>query len=365
MKQLLFTDSMTWNGTEKTAVSVRDGVIEYSGAELGMEPADQIFTVYRSPATIAKAAAAIVGMPLIEGHIDPDIDPEPNTVGGKVTSSEVIDHFAADTNSNLAVKNTIEISDAFTDVLNSGKRELSLGYKGRLVEHDVYDFEQRDIIPKHLAVVPAGRCGAVCSFIDGKEVLPMIKKTKKKLAKSFLDEDGQPNMEQIVEIAQSLPDALKELSIDKLKEVLPTLQNIIAESGVKPVIDDEVIEATDEEIKDEEVVVDEDAKATDEEAKDEKGFEDAVGKILARHTEVIEKARSFVDEGVSFAGKSTTEIMRIAVAAQYSDQKFTDAELPIAFKMLKQRATDLTNFGDAAVSKPQTLTERVAQYLED
>ena len=197
-------------------------------------------------------------------------------------------------------------------------------------------FEQRDIIPKHLAVVPAGRCGAVCSFIDGKEVLPMIKKTKKKLAKSFLDEDGQPNMEQIVEIAQSLPDALKELSIDKLKEVPPTLQNIIAEVRVlNRWIDDEVIEATDEEIKDEEVVVDEDAKATDEEAKDEKGFEDAVGKILARHTEVIEKARSFVDEGVSFAGKSTAEIMRIAVAAQYSDQKFTDAELPIAFKMLK------------------------------
>ena len=45
------------------------------------------------------------------------------------------------------------------DTLNAGKKELSLGYDARLIPSDKYDFEQRDIVPHHLAVVEAGRCG--------------------------------------------------------------------------------------------------------------------------------------------------------------------------------------------------------------
>ena len=355
-KTILFTDAVKWNGTKKTGISVRDGVIEYLGEELGIEPADKIFTVFRSPATIAKAAPLMVNLPLIEDHIDPDLDPDFDAIGGSVTSSEVVDHFADETNSRLAIKNHIDVTDRFIDVLEAGKRELSLGYKAELIEHDVYDFEQRDIIPKHLAAVPAGRCGSVCSFIDGKEVL--MKHKKKQLLKSFCDESGQPNMEQIVEIAQALPDALKELSIDKLKEVLPTLQNIVADSGVKPVVDtavDEGQKATDE------------ADADKQKATDEKSFEDAVSQALARHTEVIEKASKFVDASYKFTGKSSTQIMRDALATQYGEQTFTDAELPIAFKMLRQQATNnpkLTNFGDAATIAPQSLSDRIKASLE-
>ena len=366
-KTILFTDAVKWNGTKKTGISVRDGVIEYLGEELGIEPADKIFTVFRSPATIAKAAPLMVNLPLIEDHIDPDLDPDFDAIGGSVTSSEVVDHFADETNSRLAIKNHIDVTDRFIDVLEAGKRELSLGYKAELIEHDVYDFEQRDIIPKHLAAVPAGRCGSVCSFIDGKEVL--MKHKKKQLLKSFCDESGQPNMEQIVEIAQALPDALKELSIDKLKEVLPTLQNIVADSGVKPVVDtavDEGQKATDEADADKQKATDE-ADADKQKAVDEKSFEDAVSQALARHTEVIEKASKFVDASYKFTGKSSTQIMRDALATQYGEQTFTDAELPIAFKMLRQQATNnpkLTNFGDAATIAPQSLSDRIKASLE-
>lgn len=359
-KTILFTDAVKWNGTKKTGISVRDGVIEYLGEELGIEPVDKIFTVFRSPATIAKAAPLMVNLPLIEDHIDPDLDPDFDAIGGSVTSSEVVDHFADETNSRLAIKNHIDVTDRFIDVLEAGKRELSLGYKAELIEHDVYDFEQRDIIPRHLAAVPAGRCGSVCSFIDGKEVL--MKHKKKQLLKSFCDESGQPNMEQIVEIAQALPDALKELSIDKLKEVLPTLQNIVADSGVKPVVDtavDEGQKATDEADADKQKAVDAEA--------EKKTFEDAVSKVLQQYGEVVEKARNFVDADYNFAGKTANAIMRDALATQYGEQSFTDAELPIAFKMLRQQATTnpkLTNFGDAATNAPQSLSDRIKADLE-
>lgn len=357
MNVLLFTDSMIWNATEKTAVSVRDGVIEYYGFEIGEQPADKVFTVYRSPATIAQTATAMVGIPLIDNHIDPDVEPDETAIGGRVASSEVIDHFDDVNNSKLAVRNSVTIKDNFITILESGKRELSLGYKARLVPHDTYDFEQRDIQPKHLAIVDAGRCGNSCSFIDRKGVLPMPK-----LIKAFLDAEGQPNLEQIVEIAQALPAALKELPVDELQKALPALQQIVESAGVAPVtpapMEDEEPEGG------EEVVKVEDEDPEEKAAEDDKKFEDALSKVLAHHTEVIEKARNFVDEDYKFTGKSASTIMRDALAVQYGSEKFTDAELPIAFKLLKQRETDLSNFGDAAANMPQTLTDRIAKDLE-
>lgn len=352
MNVLLFTDAMIWNATEKTAVSVRDGVIEYYGFEIGELPSDKVFTVYRSPATIAQTASAMVGIPLIDNHIDPDVDPDETAVGGRVVSSEVIDHFDDVNNSKLAVRNGVTIKDNFITILDSGKRELSLGYKARLVPHDTYDFEQRDIQPKHLAIVDAGRCGNSCSFIDRKGGLPMPK-----LIKAFLDAEGQPNLEQIVEIAQALPDALKELPVDELQKALPALQQIVESAGVAPVTPAPM---EDEEPEDGEEVV----KVEDEDPEDDKKFEDAVSKILVHHTSVIEKARNFVDEGYKFTGKNANTIMRDALAVQYGSETFTDAELPIAFKLLKQRETDLSNFGDAAANKPETLTDRIAKDLK-
>jgi len=64
-----FADLAVYSDTARTAVSVRDGVLEYFGAELNMEPIDKIFTVYRSPATIANAAYAMSGIPLTDEHV--------------------------------------------------------------------------------------------------------------------------------------------------------------------------------------------------------------------------------------------------------------------------------------------------------
>ena len=149
-----FADLAVYSETARTAVSVRDGVLEYLGAELGLEPLDKVFTVYRSPATIANAAYAMAGIPLTDEHVSmegPALDS-----GSRVESSVVIDQLDESTHSRLAVQNKLAVNDTL-QLLLKDKRQLSLGYEADLVPHSRWDFEQINIVPHHLAAVPAGR----------------------------------------------------------------------------------------------------------------------------------------------------------------------------------------------------------------
>lgn len=333
-----FIDRIKYNGTTKTAVSVRDGVQEYLGAEIGMEPPNKTFTVYRSPATIANAAAKMAGIPLTDEHVD--LSGPPKNPVGTVASASMVDLVDKSIGCTLAVENKIEVSDAMLKDIESGKRELSLGYRAELVAHDHYDFEQRNIEPHHLAVVDRGRCGAHCSFKDQR-----INMETEKVA------DAGPTMEQIVEIASGLPEFIKKLTPEQLAEVMPMLESI---KGVAKAAET----STDEELKEPEAPkvatdeVPEVAKVADEDVKkdvtDSAMFKDALASAVEAHTGVIEKARDFVDCAYQFRGKTTAQIMRDALAAEYGKQKFVDDELSVAFKLLKKSASSLQNFGDSA-----------------
>src|SRR5690554_4587669 len=349
--KLAFTDRMPLEVLEdgvKTGLSMRDGVIQYTGAELGMEPADKLFTVYRSPATIANAAMRLIGVPLTDGHQPPEgevTDPK-----GEVTATELVTFNDEDSDARLAVRNQIRVDDGFIPVISNpeGPRELSLGYRAELVEHDKHDFEQVGIQPHHLAAVPAGRCGPVCSFVDHntREVSKVTTKKNPKLKthKAFCDENGEVNIQEVVDIATRLPEALREMPLDELRKLVPILKKALEGA------DESVVEQGGES----QLQVAEEVDVIDEEEQKKK-FEDAVSKAVTasvdaavkQHAEVIEKARSFVDESYSFAGKTTVQIMRDAVATQ-SAEKFTDSELPLAFKMLRPSAGNpaLKDFGD-------------------
>lgn len=341
-----FTDSMDWNPEERTAISVRDGVLEYAGVELGLSPPDKMFTVYRSPATIANVAAKLPGICLIDGHIDPTGPPVSEGIG-RITHADMIDLIDTATDSKLAIRNKIHMDS----VAVKPKSQLSLGYTAELVPHDFYDFEQREIQPHHLAVVQAGRCGSSCSFIDhnpteGKDMSTKTKQTPAAAAlhKVFADQDGQPNLEQIVEIAMKLPEALKAIPVDELQKLLPVFQEAVNMAGgaTAPAGAEEETEVTVE-----------DEGMTEEEEKvpmqDTTEFKDAIASAKAnavkQHGEVVDKAKNFVDSAYVFAGKSTEQIMRDALATESSD-KFTDAELPLAFKLLKKTASATKAFGD-------------------
>jgi len=343
-----FRDEAVYDPTQKTAVSIRDGVLEYLGAELGLVPENQTFTVYRSPATIANASMRMVGIPVTDEHVELSA-PAPEA-GGKVIESAMIDATDEATKTTIATRNRLAITDTLAATVDAGKREMSLGYTADLVPHDLYDFEQKDIIPHHLAVVERGRCGAMCSFLDK---LPNEKEgdMKRKLHKSFCDQEGNMNLQQIVELASALPEAIKVVPVDQLQELLPALQQIVeAAKGVTPAEEPEV-EGPEEVITEPEMTgEDEDMPAKEEENKpsfsdaDVKGF---VDKAVKAHGAVIEKARDFLPEDYKFADKSTDQIMRDALAT-IRNENFTDAELPLAFKLMQQPAANYRDFGDRA-----------------
>lgn len=329
-----FEDSLSFDAVTKTAISIRDGFQTYYGMEIGVQPFDKIYTIYRSPATIANCVKSLANIPLTDEHVT--LDASPHKSCGSVIDSVLIDNFDAETHSTLAVKNTINLDSATLDLIQAGKKELSLGYRANLKPHDRYDFEQTDIEPHHLAVVSRGRCGGTCSFIDKK-------------GDNMSEEKGaSPTLAETVDIAVALPEAIKNMTIEELQEVLPVLQAIVnkGKEGEKPVeaVETETGEQSEDETKETEAETDEDEKVK---ITDSLEFIDAVNQAIASHTAVIEKARDFVDAGYSFIGKTTTQIMRDALAAEHGSQKFDDSELSVAFKLLKKTASSLKNFGDS------------------
>ena len=75
-KDKIFTQNVSFkddgNTEKRTVISIRDGVQEYLGVEIGLEPLDKVFKIYRSPETIRKLKDSLIGIPLIENHIEPD-----------------------------------------------------------------------------------------------------------------------------------------------------------------------------------------------------------------------------------------------------------------------------------------------------
>lgn len=205
----------------------------------------------------------------------------------------------------------------------------------------------------------------------------------KKLHQAFLDAEGSLSLSQIVELAAGLPEAIKNVPADKLAELLPALQEIMAAATAAGV---EVAPGeTDTVVEDMPVMTDEEAaKLVDESAGEVKGdpvkVTDSMRKVLAQkfsdatrravdsavktHTAVIDKARGILPETYSFADKSTAQVMRDALAVENGSQKFADSELSIAFKLMKKSdGGQYKTFGDAA---PDTtsLSARLKKEME-
>jgi hypothetical protein len=200
----------------------------------------------------------------------------------------------------------------------------------------------------------------------------------KKLHKAFCDAEGALSLAQIVELAAGLPEAIKNVPADKLSELLPALQEIMAAAeaaGVESAPTDPVVEEvpvmTDEEaslLVDESAVTGDPVKVTDSMRKVlAQKFGDAtrraVDSAVKVHASVIDKARTILPETYSFADKSTAQLMRDALAVEHGSQKFSDSELSVAFKLLKKSGGEYQNFGDRAADD-NSLTARLKKSLE-
>lgn len=191
----------------------------------------------------------------------------------------------------------------------------------------------------------------------------------KKLIRAFTDEDGSVNLEQIVEIATALPDAIKKVPVDQLIKLMPAMQEIMAFAKAQGALPAEIPEPNAEDAaaeKDGEKMKDEDGEEKKEAFADSARFKDAVASAVRGqmkiYAEVLNKARNFVDADYNFAGKTANQVMTDALATQSPD-KFEDSELPVAFKLLRRPDTDYSQFGD---SKTVTgLESRITAALEE
>ncbi|MCK5604895.1 DUF2213 domain-containing protein [Candidatus Pacearchaeota archaeon] len=347
-----FNDAVLFDSETKTVISVRDGVQEYKGHELGLAPPDKVFTLYRAPETIKAIVDQMAGLPLTDDHVS--LDMVPNNPVGKIVDAELVDSVDDDTKTTVNIKNRVSM-----DFDVAGK-QLSLGYRAGLIDCEVYDFEQVDIVPHHLAIVQNGRCGNACKFTDKESGM----KKKLNINAAFLDANDQVNMAQVMDIVANLPEAIKTMPIKELSKLIPVLQKVTA-AAVESIADPEggamspeeeeaarqakeTADAEDLARKEKEEQDANDAAAKEKETND-KAFSDSVAaetkKKNAEYATVIIKAKDFLPDTYAFADKNACDIMRDALATQHND-KFEDSELPTAFKMLKS-ITDYQKFGDS------------------
>ena len=374
---MIFTDKACYDFANKKLKSIRDGFQEYLGVEIDQQPPDKVFRVYRTPQTISAIQDKMNNLPITDGHISTSDPVNSIHVKGTVSSSEIIEFFDKDLASTIAMQNSVKLSNEIIELVKGGTNQLSLGYGADLIEHDVYDFEQINIEPHHLAVVDKGRCGEICTFNDHKGELTMSKKVK--LHEQFLDAEGAPNLQRIVEIAMALPEAMKTVPVNELQKMLPGLEKLLAmakqgDESVDPEakaegeeaeksgdIPDENTAEEDAEGGDPAKVADEDPAMKEKDVEDsadkaeedkpkaspfsDQDFNDAVDKRVVARLKVIEKAREFLPATYAFGDTAMPKIMADAVATQFED-KFSDVELPTAFKLLKMNK-QYENFADA------------------
>jgi len=349
---------VTLNAQHKTVVSIRDGFQEYMGIELGIQPFDKVFKIVRDQEDIRQLADKLVNLPVTDNHIEPEGTIDNSIIQGFIKTSDAVEHRDVDTDTHVIVKNTINLNDNMLQFVNNGKKELSLGYKAKLVPHDLYDFKQVEIVPHHLAIVQNGRCGDICKFTDGANM--------KEEKINFLDADGTVSLERVMELATQLPEVISKMDIKALGKLVPILEKVMESAGMnvpEPIVEDpEVIaepEMTDMEMEAKEKEISE--KAVNE-FKDSTCFTDAQIQFADERVVCIEKAKSFLDDGYVFTKKSNVEIMGDALKAEKPTETFKDGEIAVAFKMLenKQPIEDYKEFGDkSAQDKWETAKSEV------
>ena len=349
-REYSFTDKVFLDTTTNKIRSVRDGVQEYLGAELGIEPSEKVFKVYRKPETITQIVGALKDLAIIDNHIDPLQSPSDPI--GKIESSQVVQLTDTSYDSTLCIENLASFDNEAMSLKDAGKREFSLGYIAKMKEHDQYDFEQYAINPKHLALVDSARGGESLTFMDrGKQM---------EIHKAFQDAEGEVNLQKVMEIVSGLPEAVQSIPLNELEKLAPVLEEVMVMA--KPAVEAEVAvdeeeteEATEEEAA-EEAMDEEPQDESDEEAyTDSKAFKDALNVRVNESIRIIEKARLFLDDTYSFIDKDIASIMKDAIAT-VSKEKVSAEELPIAFKFIK--AKDKMEFTDNGKGKLSLIADK-------
>jgi hypothetical protein len=305
----------------------RAGVQTYKGHELGRPDLGDV-RVYRPEAEVfhADALKSFAHRPVTLRH-----PPEPvnaknwKQYAGGLTGDQIVRDGEF-----VRVPMTM-MDQAMIDAYEKGGvKELSMGYSADLVWQDgetedgeKYDAVQTAIRANHLAVVPVARGGKQLSIGDGK-------KGDKKMTTKTIMIDGVP-----VEV-DDVSAAVVQRQIAKDAEQIKSLSDNLARATAAA---DEFKKKTEEELaaekkkveaKDGEIVV---LKKQVADAAVTPVMLDALVKV---RSEVIDKAKSLLDDKYVFDGKKIEDIRKDAVTAKLGDaaKTMSDAAIEGAFNAL-------------------------------
>lgn len=333
------------------------GVFPYLGKQISpeLEPG-KIYYVYRPEEELTRPETmeSFKSKPLIDEH---------EMLGQKFTPAEekgihgtLGENVKYDKAKETVTNNLVIYSEAMKDLVQSGKKELSLGYTCRYdltpgeYKGQHYDAIQRDIYLNHIALVDEGRMGhEVCitdsalAFDTFSEVLKIQKKETDEMAKnlkkrSTMDEDvnieinqgGEEEQEQIPPAADEDIDkreVLREADAIAMKpasefeggeeEKFRTLTKKLEELGYKS----SETGANDEEPKEDKPTEDEEnsenpseepQKAEDEDEEEKPVSMDAAIKYLAKKEALIKRIRPLIGDNSRYSSMTIPQVVKYA-----------------------------------------------------
>lgn len=305
----------------------KEGVFEYSGAQIGLTgpDADRIVKVYRPADELAdpECIESFKLIPFVDEHAmlgseDEGMLPaERKGVQGMVGEDVYFD--APYLRGNLRI-----VSESLKNAIRHGKVELSPGYRCKyeltpgVWNGQQYDAIQRQIRANHLALVTEGRTGPDVRVLDGMTFTIDAKELAAMADQEMQQDAGGDTLAQVKDLLSQLMPLIKELGM-----------------GEEEQKEEATVEISDEEGKDEEVVhaVIEDEEAQDM-CKDEdvKAALDAALKRIAK----LEKGAATMDSALvssiadrdalagrlsQFVGTFDSARMTVADVAKYGVQK--------------------------------------------
>lgn len=215
----------------------KEGVFEYSGAQIGHEDADRIFKVYRPGEELAdpECIESFKLLPFINEHTmlgseDNGLTP-PERKGVEGMIGEDVYYDAPYLRGTLRI-----VSESLKNALAGGKVELSPGYRcvyemtPGVFNGERYDAIQRKIRGNHLALVDEGRTGPDVAVLD-KMTFTVDSATLKEavMAEEMKDKEGSGGLDRIKALIEELKPLLAEQA---------EAQALLAELGMEPKVEE-------------------------------------------------------------------------------------------------------------------------------
>jgi hypothetical protein len=245
---MIIQDQIIFDGVTKNATIMRDGIYHYLGREVGdFQNPSKIVRVFRDRSEIEKAYKRFLDLqriPLTVNHPKDFISLEDEN---SYNQGIAIDPSTKMVKDFKVLNCRIDLKDQALEYYSQGKKELSCGWSGSFskVEHSDYDYTQHFEDFNHIAILPNGRGGSLCSITDNnlnilnmdiddlkltitdtiKSVLDEYAPKKKKKAKSQEGEEGEEgedlkkNNDELVEKLATAIHSLKSEQVEQVKEV--------------------------------------------------------------------------------------------------------------------------------------------------